>query len=103
MINMKTNNDFFISGIQQIGVGTVNMYESWKWYAKMFNMDIKILEDDTIAEFMLPYTGKQPQKRHACITINLQGGGGFEIWQYSERQPKPIDFQIGVGEIGLFC
>lgn len=96
-------NDFFISGIQQIGIGTTSLYKSWEWYAKYFNMDIRILEDDTVAEFMLPYTGNQPQKRHACITINLQGGSGFEIWQYSARQAQPVDFQIGVGDLGIFC
>jgi len=78
------NSIFFISGIQQIGIGTTNLYASWKWYAEFFQTNVRILEDDTVAELMLPYTGNTPQKRHACITVNLQGGGGFEIWQYSE-------------------
>ncbi|HPT52116.1 MAG TPA: VOC family protein, partial [Bacteroidales bacterium] len=82
--------DYLISGIQQVGIGTVDFYESWKWYIEMFQVDVKILEDDTVAAKMLPYTGNQPQKRHACIAINLQGGGGFEIWQYSDRQPVPM-------------
>ena len=60
-------------------------------------------EDDTVAERMLPYTGNQPQKRHACIAVNLQGGGGFEIWQYSERKPKPVAFDIAVGDLGVFA
>ena len=71
---------FNISGIQQIGVGTENFRKSWNWFIRMFGTDVKILEDDTVAERMLPYTGNQPQKRHACIAVNLQGGGGFEIW-----------------------
>ncbi len=69
----------------------------------MFQIDVKILEDDTVAERMLPYTGNQPQKRHACIAVNLQGGGGFEIWQYSQRKPQPIDFDIQVGDLGIFA
>ena len=73
---------YIISGIQQIGVGTTNIIESWKWYAEHLNIDIRILEDDTVAERMLPYTGNAAQKRHAAIAVNLQGGGGFEIWQY---------------------
>lgn len=93
----------YISGIQQIGVGTTNLYESWKWYADFFGVDIRILEDNTVAERMLRYTGNQPQKRHAAIAINLQGGGGFEIWQYSDRKPKAIDFQIQVGDLGIYC
>lgn len=95
--------NYNITGIQQVGVGTMNMKESWKWYAERFNMDIRILEDDTVAELMLPYTGNVPQKRHACIAANLQGGGGFEIWQYSERTPVPVAFDIQVGDLGIFA
>ena len=95
--------NFFVSGIQQVGVGCSNFHESWKWYIDMFQMDVRILEDDTVAERMLPYTGGKAQKRHACIAVNLQGGGGFEIWQYSERKPQPIDFKIQVGDLGIFC
>ena len=69
----------------------------------MFQMDVRILEDDTVAERMLPYTGGKPQKRHACIAVNLQGGGGFEIWQYSDRKPQPVGFQIQVGDLGIFA
>lgn len=97
------NNEYIIAGIQQIGIGCSSFNESWKWYIDMFGMNIRILEDDTVAERMLPYTGGSPQKRHACIALNLQGGGGFEIWQYSERQPKPIDFKIAVGDLGTFA
>ena len=95
--------DYFISGIQQIGIGCEHMETSWKWYIDNFNTDVRILEDDTVAELMLPYTGNQPQKRHACVTVNLQGGGGFEIWQYSERKPCPINFDIQIGDLGIFA
>ncbi len=94
---------FLISGIQQIGVGTSDFRKSWNWFIDMFGVDTKILEDDTIAERMLPYTGNQPQKRHACIAMNMQGGGGFEIWQYSERKPVPAKFAISVGDLGIFA
>lgn len=93
---------FFISGIQQIGVGTKDMRKSRDFFIDMFGIDVRILEDDTVAERMLPYTGGVPQKRHACITVSLQGGGGFEIWQYSDRKPKPSDFEISIGDIGIF-
>lgn len=97
---MKNHN---ISGIQQIGVGTVDFRKSWNWYIDMFGADVKILEDDTVAERMLPYTGGKPQKRHACIAMNLQGGGGFEIWQYSDRKPVPCQFAISPGDLGIFA
>lgn len=97
------NNDFLISGIQQIGIGTKDFKASWNWYIEMFGADIRILEDDTVAERMLPYTGGKPQKRHACIAMNLQGGGGFEIWQYSLRKPEDCPFEIEVGDLGVFA
>jgi catechol 2,3-dioxygenase-like lactoylglutathione lyase family enzyme len=93
----------YISGIQQIGIGTAHLYESWKWYADIFGTNIRILEDDTVAERMLRYTGNTPQKRHAAITINMQGGSGLEIWQYSERKPQIINFEIQIGDLGIYC
>ena len=53
--------NFMISGIQQIGVGTEDFRKSWDWYIDMFGIDVKILEDDTVAERMLPYTGGKPR------------------------------------------
>lgn len=94
---------FNITGIQQLGIGTENFRNSWNWYIDMFGADVKILEDDTVAERMLPYTGGVPQKRHACIAMNLQGGGGFEIWQYSERKPAKYPFEIATGDLGVFA
>ena len=94
---------FMISGIQQIGVGTIDFRKSWNWYIEMFGIDVRILEDDTVAERMLPYTGGKSWKRHACIAMNLQGGGGFEIWQYSNRKPTPCPFTIAVGDLGIFA
>ena len=95
--------NFMISGIQQIGVGTEDFRKSWDWYIDMFGIDVKILEDDTVAERMLPYTGGKPQQRHACIAVSLQGGGGFEIWQYSKRKPVACPFTISVGDLGIFA
>lgn len=95
--------NFQINGIQQIGVGTVNFYKSKNWFASTFGFNTKILEDDTIAERMLPYTGGKPQKRHAGIMVNLQGGGGLEIWQYSKRIPVPPYFDPTIGDLGIFA
>ena len=94
---------FNITGIQQVGIGTDDFRASWNWYIDMFGVDLRILEDDTVAERMLRYTGGQPHKRHACIAMNLQGGGGFEMWQYSERKPEKCPFTIAVGDLGIFA
>lgn len=100
---MADTPNFSINGIQQVGVGTCNFRKSWDWFIKHLGFDVKILEDDTVAERMLPYTGGKPQKRHACIAVNLNGGGGLEIWQYSEREPKPADKPAVFGDLGIFA
>ena len=48
--------DFNITGIQQVGVGTVDFRKSWNWFIEHFGFDTRILEDDTVAERMLRYT-----------------------------------------------
>lgn len=90
-----------ITGIQQIGIGVPNVYEAWKWYKENFGMDIRIFEDDTVAELMLPYTGGKPHQRHAALAMNISGGGGFEIWQYTSRTPVGSDFEIQLGDLGI--
>jgi catechol 2,3-dioxygenase-like lactoylglutathione lyase family enzyme len=92
-----------ISGIQQIGIGVPNVKEAWKWYKQNFGMDIRMFEDNAVAEHMLPYTGGKPQKRHAALALNMQGGGGFEIWQYVERTPLSPKFEIQLGDLGIYA
>jgi catechol 2,3-dioxygenase-like lactoylglutathione lyase family enzyme len=92
-----------INGIQQIGIGVSNLYEAWKWYKQVFGMDVRVFEDDAVAELMLPYTGGEPRKRHAGLAVNMQGGGGFEIWQYKGRIPQPATFAIQAGDVGIYA
>jgi catechol 2,3-dioxygenase-like lactoylglutathione lyase family enzyme len=95
--------EVIISGIQQIGIGVPNVKEAWKWYKLNFGMDIRVFEESAVAEFMLPYTGGKPQKRHAVLALNLQGGGGFEIWQYVDRTPLAPVSPIQIGDLGIFA
>lgn len=92
-----------ISGIQQIGIGVKDFRESWKWYKEIFGVDIRIFEDAASAELMLPYTGGKPRMRHAALAMNLMGGGGFEIWQYLEREPKAPEEPILAGDLGIYA
>jgi catechol 2,3-dioxygenase-like lactoylglutathione lyase family enzyme len=94
---------YIISGIQQVGIGVANVHEGFKWYNKYFGMDIPIFEEAAEANLMLPYTGGKPHKRHAILAINMKGGGGFEIWQYTSRTPQPCAFKPQLGDLGLFC
>jgi catechol 2,3-dioxygenase-like lactoylglutathione lyase family enzyme len=94
---------YVICGIQQVGIGVKNLSEAWKWYIEHFGMDCRIFEDEAEAKLMLPYTGGQPRSRHAALAINLQSGGGFEIWQYKGRDPLPFNGEIRLGDLGIFA
>jgi catechol 2,3-dioxygenase-like lactoylglutathione lyase family enzyme len=94
---------YIISGIQQMGIGVMNVEEAWKWYIRLFGMDCRIFEDETEARLMLPYTGGEPRSRHAVLAMNLQSGGGFEIWQYKGREPHKIKEEIRIGDLGIIA
>ncbi len=91
-----------ISGIQQIGVGVSDVHEAWNWYNRAFGMDIPVFEEAATAALMLPYTGGKPQDRHAILALNLRGGGGFEIWQYTSRTPLASPFDVQLGDLGIY-
>jgi len=92
----------YIRGIQQVGIGVSNVQEAWKWYREAFGVDIRIFEEKATASLMLPYTGGVPQKRHAVLALSMQGGGGFEIWNYTERIPQKATFELMLGDLGIF-
>jgi catechol 2,3-dioxygenase-like lactoylglutathione lyase family enzyme len=96
-------NKVVVSGIQQLGIGVSNVAEAWKWYRKYLGMDIKVFEESATASLMLPYTGGVPQKRHAVLALNLSGGGGFEIWQYTDRVPQAPKFVPALGDLGIIA
>ncbi|TXB62915.1 VOC family protein [Phaeodactylibacter luteus] len=93
---------YVISGIQQIGVGVKDADEAWKWYRRFFGADVPVFTEKAEAGLMLPYTGGQPRSRYAILALNMQGGGGFEIWQYTSREPQPSSFDIQLGDYGIF-
>lgn len=93
--------EFFIGGIQQMGIGVKDLKEAWSWYSRVFGMDCRMFEDETEAKLMLPYTGGTPQSRHAVLALNLQSGGGFEIWQYKGREPVAIGRELKLSDLGI--
>lgn len=93
---------FFISGIQQVGIGIPNVKEAFTWYRKNFGMDIPVFEEAAEANLMLPYTGGKPHQRHAILALNENGGGGMEIWQYTSRIPQAPNFKPAIGDLGFF-
>jgi catechol 2,3-dioxygenase-like lactoylglutathione lyase family enzyme len=94
--------DYIISGIQQVGIGVPDVQLGFDWYRKYFGMDIPVFDEAAEANLMLPYTGNMPHQRRAILSLNLRGGGGFEIWQYTSRTPVAPSFKPALGDIGIF-
>ncbi len=92
-----------ISGIQQIGVGNPDVHATFKWYRQNFGTDVPIFDEAAEAGLMLPYTGGEPRQRHAILAMNMQGGGGLEIWQYTSRKSEPAEFEIQLGDYGIYA
>jgi catechol 2,3-dioxygenase-like lactoylglutathione lyase family enzyme len=90
-----------ISGIQQMGIGIPNVHDAWTWYRKNLSMDVPVFEEAATAALMLPYTGGAPHDRHAILALNMQGGGGFEIWQYTSRTPVAAEKDLMLGDLGI--
>lgn len=95
---MRTN----ICGIQQVGIGVKDAGEAWKWYRKVFGMDINVFEDTATAKLMKHYTKGKECDRYAALAMNMEGGGGFEIWQHTAIRPKPPAFDVKLGDTGIF-
>ena len=92
-----------ISGIQQLGVGVVNADVAFAWYRTHFGAGVKVFADRAVADRMGPYTQHEARERYAILALNMRGGGGFEIWQYTERTPQPPAFTPEVGDLGIFA
>lgn len=94
--------DKIISGIQQIGIGVPDVEEIFKWYREMFGMDIKVFEEAAEAPLMIDYTGNKVQSRTATLALSMESGGGFEIWQYTSRNTEKANFDIQLGDLGIY-
>jgi catechol 2,3-dioxygenase-like lactoylglutathione lyase family enzyme len=93
----------FISGIQQVGIGVADAEKAWAWYRQNLGLDIPVFKDHAAAKLMTRYTGNEVRNRYAILAINIQGGGGAEIWQYTDRIPQQPDFRILLGDLGIFA
>lgn len=90
-----------ITGIQQVGVGVSDIDKAWKWYRAVFGTDVPVFDDEAEAKLMTHYTGNEIHSRRAVLALNMNGGGGFEIWQFKSRKPEPSSFQPKIGDLGI--
>ena len=92
-----------INGIQQVGIGVANAQEAFDWYRKIFGTDVIVFKDAATASLMKKYTGNEEHQRLAILAMNMQSGGGFEIWQYTSRTPKSPVGLLQLGDLGIFA
>jgi catechol 2,3-dioxygenase-like lactoylglutathione lyase family enzyme len=93
--------DKLIYGIQQIGIGVDDVDKAFEWYATKLGSDILVFDDDNVATYMAPYMGGNPHKKRALLAMNLQGGSGYEIWQYLDRKPSRPETELHIGDLGI--
>lgn len=92
-----------ICGIQQMGIGVPDVQEIWKWYRAFFGVNVRIFEEAAEAPLMTQYTGDAVQSRTATLALSMEGGGGFEIWQFTSRNTEKPTFEIQLGDFGLYA
>ncbi len=90
-----------ITGIQQVGIGCADVYANWKWYRQTFGMDVPVFDDAAPAPLMTRYTGGEVHTRQAVLALNMNGGGGFEIWSFKSRTPEAAAFVPQLGDLGM--
>lgn len=92
-----------ICGIQQMGIGVPDVQEIWKWYRTVFGVDVRIFEEAAEAPLMTRYTGDVVHSRTATLALSMEGGGGFEIWQFTSRPTEKSKENILLGDYGLYA
>lgn len=91
----------YITGIQQVGIGVANATEAKYLYRDLFGMSTLVFDDKAAANLMTRYTGSQVYQRRAILTMNMNGGGGFEIWQFTNRIPSVAEHDFIEGAPGI--
>ncbi|MBQ0151120.1 MAG: VOC family protein [Bacteroidales bacterium] len=90
-----------VCGVQQVGVGIYDVVEAYNWYIKAFGCDVMVVDDQGVAERMLPYTGGKPRPRRAVLACNIKGGGGFEVWQPMDGNITAPKEPVRIGDLGI--
>ncbi|MGO4919087.1 VOC family protein [Maribacter spongiicola] len=92
-----------INGIQQIGIGVLDVKKVFNWYRIHLGFDILLFEDEAVAALMTRYTNGKAERREAYLSLNMTGGGGLEIWQFKDRRPIAAVNKIQFGDLGIYA
>src|SRR6478735_9208194 len=90
-----------ISGIQQVGIGIPDAGAYFTWFRRTFGFDVKIFDDEAKATLMTRYTGGEVHARRAILAMNMNGGGGAEIWQFTSRHTIYPERSSQFGDLGI--
>lgn len=90
-----------INGIQHIGVGVSDMDASLKFYRKFFGMNIPFFDSVAAAPLMDIYTRNETITKRASMVCNLQGGCAMEVIRPTSFEPKPVVFDMQIGDLGI--
>ena len=93
----------FLTGIQQAGIGTDDAKAAALYYSNLFGFNTLLFDDTAEATLMASYTGNKVYKRRALLTMNMQGGGGLELWQYLTRTPARPHEDVQPGDFGIYA
>jgi catechol 2,3-dioxygenase-like lactoylglutathione lyase family enzyme len=102
LANQNKGMEKIICGIQQMGIGVPNVQEVWKWYRTFFGVNVRVFEEAAEAPLMTRYTGGVVHSRTATLALSMEGGGGFEIWQFTSRNTEKPNFDVKAGDTGLY-
>lgn len=100
--NKMKNNYKKINLIQHIGVGVPNTEAAWKWYRKFFGLNVPMFDAIAEAPLMQIYTKNNVVNKRATMVLNMQGGCAMEIVQLQNHQFKNPDFELQMGDLGIF-
>ncbi len=90
----------YITGIQQCGIGVTDALVAAKYYDRLFGFNALVFDDTAEASLMTKYTGDKVFRRRAMLTMNMQGGGGLELWQFLDRKPQKAP-SVYPGDLGI--
>jgi len=91
-----------INGLQHIGLAVQNMDSSLLFYRKFIGLDVPFFDSVAPAPLMAVYTHENVIIKRASMIMNLRGGCAMEIIRPTSFEPKSPDFEVGVGDIGIF-
>lgn len=66
-------------------------------------MDVPVFREAAEAPLMTRYTNGRVEARDAALVISMQGGGGFEVWQYTSRQSAAPERRLDLRRPGIFA